>query len=174
MKTTFRRPSPAIVIACLALFVSLTGTGIAAHHYLITSTKQIKPSVLKHLRGVKGAKGAQGLTGSIGATGATGAGGATGATGAAGATQVVKRYAVGSAGPNFSQAIATCNAGETVTGGGADYDGFTGAAIPVVRWNAPSPYGKDSTVPTGWTATIDNRGPSGTVTALAWVMCAQP
>jgi hypothetical protein len=168
MKNRFRRPSPAIIIACLALFVSLTGTGIAANHYLITSTKQIKPSVLKHLRGAKGHKGSRGLAGATGATGATGV------TGPSGATTVVKRYAVGTASAGFSTATASCNAGETVTGGGADYDAFSGAALPVVRWNAPSPYGKNATIPTGWTAVIDNRGPSGTVTALAWVMCAQP
>lgn len=42
-----------MVIALLALFVSLAGTGIAATHYLITSTKQIKPSVLKQLKGAR-------------------------------------------------------------------------------------------------------------------------
>ena len=33
------------LVAWLALFVALGGTGIAASHYIITSTKQIKPSV---------------------------------------------------------------------------------------------------------------------------------
>jgi hypothetical protein len=41
-----------MIVACLALLVSLTGTSIAAKHYLITSTKQIKPSVLKQLKGL--------------------------------------------------------------------------------------------------------------------------
>jgi len=40
------RPSPATIIACLALFVALGGTAIAASRYAITSTSQIKPSVL--------------------------------------------------------------------------------------------------------------------------------
>jgi len=40
-----RRPSPTAIIACSALFFSLTATGIAASRYVITSTSQIKPSV---------------------------------------------------------------------------------------------------------------------------------
>jgi len=84
MSKLLRKPSPATVIACLALFVASTGTAIAAHHYLITSTKQIKPSVLKQLKGAKGPKGATGATGAIGATGAAGAAGAAGAQGPAG------------------------------------------------------------------------------------------
>ncbi|MGD0272232.1 MAG: hypothetical protein ABSB96_00635 [Gaiellaceae bacterium] len=78
MRKLFKKPSPATVIACLALFVASTGTSIAASHYLITSTKQIKPSVLKQLKGAKGPKGSTGATGAAGAAGAAGATGATG------------------------------------------------------------------------------------------------
>jgi hypothetical protein len=49
----FRRPSPALVVACLALIVALAGTAVAAEQYVITSTNQIKPSVLKELRGLR-------------------------------------------------------------------------------------------------------------------------
>jgi hypothetical protein len=89
-----RKPSPAMVVACLALFVASTGTSIAARHYLITSTKQIKPSVLKQLKGAKGPIGQSvtGLTGPQGPkgdTGAAGANGNTGATGAQGSSGVV-------------------------------------------------------------------------------------
>ena len=90
MKPKLRRPSPAMIVACLALFVASTGTSIAASHYLITSTKQIKPSVLKELKGARGPSG-QGVTGQVGAqgpkgdTGAPGPKGDTGATGAEGA-----------------------------------------------------------------------------------------
>ncbi len=38
------------VVAWLALFVALGGTGIAASQYVITSTAQIKPSALRQLR----------------------------------------------------------------------------------------------------------------------------
>jgi len=40
--------------------VSVAGTGAAATHYLITSTNQIKPSVLAQLRGRPGPKGQTG------------------------------------------------------------------------------------------------------------------
>ena len=49
------------------------------HHYVITSTGQIKPSVLSQLHGANGSNGANGAQGPQGATGATGATGAAGA-----------------------------------------------------------------------------------------------
>lgn len=58
-----------MVIACLALFMASAGTSIAAKHYLITSTKQIKPSVLAKLKGARGARGSQGPQGAQGAQG---------------------------------------------------------------------------------------------------------
>jgi hypothetical protein len=77
-----RRPSPAAVLSALALFFALGGTAIATRHYLITSTSQIKPSVLKKLHGVGGAAGAQGAQGAQGPQGAAGPAGAQGAPGA--------------------------------------------------------------------------------------------
>jgi len=60
------RPSPATTIASVALFFSLAGTGLAAGKYLITSTKQIKPSVLSSLKGKEGPRGLQGIAGPAG------------------------------------------------------------------------------------------------------------
>jgi hypothetical protein len=91
-----RAPSPAMMVALMALVFAMGGTSYAAaNHYLITSTKQIKPSVLTKLRGAAGprglagtagATGAQGLKGDTGTAGATGAQGLKGDTGTAGAT----------------------------------------------------------------------------------------
>ena len=97
------RSSP---IAWLALFLSMSGTAIAGHRYIITSLGQIKPSVLSQLRAprqltvsVKGERGAEGPRGPSGqavqgpsgvsiqgAQGATGLHGPTGAVGPQGAT----------------------------------------------------------------------------------------
>jgi len=78
--------SYANVVATLALFLAIGGgTALAARHYLITSTNQIKPTVLRSLHGSRGALGYRGYHGSKGATGAAGATGATGATGVSGA-----------------------------------------------------------------------------------------
>jgi hypothetical protein len=62
-----RKPSPSMIVACLALFVALGGTGIAASRYVISSTAQIRPSVLKSLRGRRGPTGPRGPAGPAGA-----------------------------------------------------------------------------------------------------------
>ncbi len=94
-----RRVSYAKVAATCVLILAVGGgSALAAstshapkhkpkhHHYLITSTSQIKPTVLSQLHGAKGKSGTNGANGANGTNGATGPTGATGATGAAGAT----------------------------------------------------------------------------------------
>jgi Collagen triple helix repeat (20 copies) len=103
----FRRLSYANVAATLALFLSMSGGAMAARHYLITSTKQIKPSVLKQLRGKRGRTGAKGVTGPRGRTGAKGT---TGPQGPQGSPGVEGQR--GPAGP-FPAALPS---GQTLTG----------------------------------------------------------
>jgi hypothetical protein len=83
-KTIRRRPSVTAAIACVALFFSLTGAGLAASRYLITTVTQIKPSVLAKLKGAQGNPGANGSQGPQGPAGPRGPQGALGATGPAG------------------------------------------------------------------------------------------
>ena len=76
------RLSYANVAATLALVFSMTGGAMAANHYLVESTKQIKPSVLKKLKGNRvrparrrRARRAQGRPGQRGPQGKEGAAG---------------------------------------------------------------------------------------------------
>jgi hypothetical protein len=68
----------------LALVFAMSGGAYAAKKYLITSTKQISPKVLKSLVGKTGAAGPAGPAGAAGAAGAQGPAGAKGETGAEG------------------------------------------------------------------------------------------
>jgi hypothetical protein len=67
----------------LALVFAMSGGAYAANKYLITSTKQISPKVLKALKGANGKNGTVGPAGPAGATG-VGTAGAAGPQGPAG------------------------------------------------------------------------------------------
>ncbi|HWM54166.1 MAG TPA: hypothetical protein VNO20_02085 [Solirubrobacterales bacterium] len=98
-----QRFSVAGLIATLALVFAISGGAWAANKYLITSTKQIKPSVLKALKGKAGPQGPQGPQGPPGPGGQNGANGAAGATGPTGAT-------------GFSGFVESLPSGKSLTG----------------------------------------------------------
>jgi Collagen triple helix repeat (20 copies) len=79
-----RRLTFANVAVTLALVCAMSGGAYAASRYVITSTKQIKPSVLKQLQGKAGVAGAQGVVGPQGPAGSQGPAGPQGAVGATG------------------------------------------------------------------------------------------
>ncbi len=72
------------VAATLALVLAMSGGALAASHYLINSTKQINPKVLKKLHGARGSLGPTGSVGPQGIQGPEGKRGAKGEKGDAG------------------------------------------------------------------------------------------
>jgi len=78
------------VVATVALVFAMSGSAVAANTYLIKSTKQIHPKVLRALKGRTGPAGKPGLPGPAGAVGARGP---AGPTGPAGPSQVPSGFA---------------------------------------------------------------------------------
>jgi Collagen triple helix repeat (20 copies) len=113
------------ILATVALVFAMTGGAYAAKKYLITSTKQISPSVLKQLQGkagaggAPGAAGAQGAQGPAGPAGPAGSGGAKGETGPAGAKG--ERGATGATGASGASGAK----GATGATGASGATGFT-------------------------------------------------
>jgi hypothetical protein len=77
LRTRFGIPG---IVSVIALVFAMTGGAFAAK-YIITSTKQIKPSVLKSLQGKQGPAGTNGTNGTNGANGVKGDTGAPGGPG---------------------------------------------------------------------------------------------
>jgi hypothetical protein len=80
------RATYANVAMTLALVFAMSGGAYAAKRYVITSTKQISPKVLKALAGKVGAEGKEGKAGTPGTAGKDGVNGVNGKDGAAGAS----------------------------------------------------------------------------------------
>ena len=139
-----RRFTYANVAATLALVLAMSGGAYAAGHYLITSTKQISPKVLKSLKGSSGKNGAAGAVGATGAGGPAGpvgpagpAGpggpaGANGANGASGQSVTSKEVKVGeSACSKQGGAEFTASAGKTFACNGKEGSPWTaGGTLP--------------------------------------------
>jgi hypothetical protein len=110
-----KRLTLANVALTLALVFAMTGGAYAAKKYLITSTKQISPSVLKSLQGKTGKTGPAGAQGPAGPAGSQGPAGKDGANGAAG--KEGSAGAKGATGPSGPKG-ATGATGEPWTAGG--------------------------------------------------------
>jgi hypothetical protein len=171
------RPSPAMVVAFIALLLAL-GSGAYAQLTIprnsvgtpqlkrnaVTSAKVRNGSLLRRdfragqlpqgPRGPAGPAGPRGLTGERGPVGERGP---AGPAGAAGATNVTVHTATGTMG----SATALCPAGQRATGGGGTTT--TGFLVD----SSPEPL---TGTPTGWFAESSDAGD----TVDAWVVCAAP
>jgi hypothetical protein len=173
-----RRVSYANVAATLALVFAIGGgTAWATQHYVVTSTSQIKPSVLKALHGANGKNGTNGTNGTNGAAGPQGAQGAQGAAGANGtngtngATNVTEQVYTGTI-PAYSVYTATvyCPAGTKATGGGgADQADDTAVIFQDAPYPAPATSGQ---TPTGWSVSWSTGADQ--INVAAYVICASP
>jgi Collagen triple helix repeat (20 copies) len=88
-----KRLTYANVAATLALVFSMSGGALAASKYLITSTKQISPKVLKSLKGKNGQPGTAGPAGAAGKEGPAGKEGTVGKEGKEGPAGSAVAYA---------------------------------------------------------------------------------
>lgn len=170
MRKRIQQPSPALVVACIALFVSLGGVGYAAatigtsdiKNGAVTGKKiknrtitkkdisKATVSLLKGATGARGPQGAQGLQGSAGAPGISG----------------VERFEeiVNASSGTAKTAIADCPAGQEAIGGGVRVFAAEGLAFV------------DESIPNGTTGWY---GEVHTVNNVAqnfglrvWVVCA--
>jgi|SRR5580693_3135564 hypothetical protein len=130
-----KRLSYANVAMTLALVFAMTGGAYAAQHYVITSTKQVKPSVLAQLRGKTGPAGP------AGATGPAGPGGPQGPAGAAGPAGKDGSNGESVTATSFTGKAGTCNEGGTKlsTGGKETYacNGKEGGEGPEGKEGSP-------------------------------------
>lgn len=126
-----RRISYANITATLALVFAMSGGAIAAQHYLINSTRQISPKVLRALRGASGTAGTSGSEGREGREGKEGREGREGKEGREG-----QAGPEGKAGADGSYATVL-PAGVTETGAwGA---GYTASGVAAYRAIASFP-----------------------------------
>jgi hypothetical protein len=169
MPNLTRKLTYANVAATIALVFSMTGGALAASHYLVNSTKQISPKVLKALKGAKGTKGAAGPAGPPGAAGSAGAAGATGATGREGKEgrgltgETGLQGETGDTGPSG----ATGPLGVTGPTGPSGEKGLEGKLGPTGEHGATGE--KGGTGETGGTGATGPSGPSGNPLAYAHV-----
>lgn len=125
--------APAITIATIALFLSLGGASLAASRYIITSSNQIKPSVLKSLRGSAGPQGTAGPAGPAGPAGLSGPAGPQGKAGNNATAALAGAYYSTSTVNNVTGAQtieARCSTADTAISGGVSVSDPT-KTVPV-------------------------------------------
>ena len=178
------RPSPAMVVAFIALLVGLGSSAYAQltiprnsvgnpqlKRNAVTSSKVKNRSLLRRdfragqlPRGPRGFTGPQGPQGPQGAAGPRGLTGERGPAGPAGATNVTLRL-----GPDqMGSSVASCLPGERATGGG----GFVTQANSYLFDSSPPTTAQP---PTAWEAqAAQAAAPNNPAAVQAYVVCAAP
>ncbi len=135
-------------ILTIALVFAMSGGAYAAKKYLITSTSQISPKVLKSLQGKTGANGTPGSPGAQGAAGPAGAQGPQGPAGPGG-----PKGDTGTGGTNGESVTATTLAkGATCPEGGAEFKVGT-SKTHACNGKEGAPWTAGGTLPEGKTET---------------------
>jgi hypothetical protein len=170
----FKRPSPPMVLAFVALLVALAGTSYAAIQLPANSvgTKQLKKNAVigkkvknRSLKAVDFATGQlpQGPKGDQGPPGPQGIQGEKGDPGEPAPTPILTVRTAS----DVDSAEADCQIGEAALGGGATVDtagGFLTDSAPVQDVDG---------VPVGWFAAAE-QSPAADTDVTAWVVCAAP
>lgn len=177
-----RYPSPALVVASIALAISLGGTGYAALRLPANSvgTPQLKQNAVTSIKvrngalrlldfapverpKLKGDKGEPGAAGAKGDRGDKGDKGDKGDPGPAGVTGLQRVFGPGTSIPagGTTSLFASCPSGKRVLGGGASAGNSTQGIV----------YSSVPNTDTSWAAGVRNPT-AGAITYQAWAVCA--
>jgi hypothetical protein len=180
----FKRPSPAIVVALIALVLAMSGTGYALtlpknsigkrqlKTNAVTSAKIKNGTIVgkdinsRTRRALKGHKGAPGRNGQAGPRGPAGAAGAAGKVGVSGYQVIQVKSASDST--SFKSLYPECPAGKVLLGGGAQVSGSVGG-VGIVQ-SGPDTGATESK----WEASAQEIAPQASNwTLYATIYCAQ-
>jgi hypothetical protein len=151
MRGKFRLPSPALVIACVALAVALSGTAVAAGVVPLAKRALVADNAKK-------------LGGKTSAAIVSQASSAPGPASTA-ASLISTKSAPFSVGPGGEQIVtATCDAGSKATGGG-----FLNPTSALVLSAGAGPNADGS----GWTEDLVNLSDTGTGVGVVTAVCAK-
>jgi FlaG/FlaF family flagellin (archaellin) len=174
------RISYANVTATVALFLSLgAGSAYAAKHYLISSTKQIKPAVLAQLHGANGKNGTNGTNGTNGSNGLNGNPGPNGAGPSYSATSSPSvPFAANQLGNNTQEQLSppttivqkTLPAGNYVISASVPISAVTGAGNEPITVNCTLTDGGKTDNGLWWTTTENDTGYNEAETTIPFLL----
>lgn len=158
-----RRLTFANVAMTVALVFAMSGGAYAAGKYLIISTKQISPKVLKSLQGKTGKAGVNGAQGPAGPAGPAGPQGPAGPGGVAGAAGGKGENGTSVTSAEVAKTSSTCG-----KQGGSEFTSASGKAT-ACNGKEGSPWTAGGTLPSGKTETgvwsFSLNEPKGTVSS---------